>query len=235
MDNQKPVFLFDEKKHVYTLDGKKLTGVTTILGTIAKPALIAWAAKEAVKYVRENATKDDDLFLVTEEILRAAEKAHAKKRDKAADAGTDVHAECEAWIKTKVIPLAPSPSFLQFKEWAEGNVGEFLESEKRLYHEGEWYAGTVDLVYKDPDGRVWVADIKTTSGIYDRTPFFQMAGYQNAIEYMGEFTEPIHGRKIIRMGKDGSFETKDSLSYEDDLGGFLAALQLYRALQTFKV
>ena len=35
---------FDAKKHVHTLDGKNLTGVTTVLSVIAKPALIQWAA-----------------------------------------------------------------------------------------------------------------------------------------------------------------------------------------------
>ena len=40
-------FIYKDSNHSYTLDGKRLTGVTTILGVIAKPALIGWAARMA--------------------------------------------------------------------------------------------------------------------------------------------------------------------------------------------
>ena len=43
---------FNEEKHLYTLDDKPVTGVTTILKTIAKPQLIQWAANEAVNYIK---------------------------------------------------------------------------------------------------------------------------------------------------------------------------------------
>lgn len=221
---------FDEKKHIYYLDGKKLTGVTTILGVIAKPNLIPWAAKEACKYIRENCDQDDDKFIVRESDLKLAEKAHSTKKMDAASKGTDVHALIEDYIKNGNI--SEEPMFHLFKQWAETEVSEFLETEVRLYHQTLFYAGTVDLVYKDKEGRTWFADIKTTSGIYDRTPFFQMAGYQHAFESMGKYPE-VYGRKVIRIGKDLAFETKDSFDYATDLQGFLSALSLYRALNTF--
>ena len=40
-------YQFSEEGHLHILDGKALTGVTTILGVIAKPALIQWSADEA--------------------------------------------------------------------------------------------------------------------------------------------------------------------------------------------
>jgi hypothetical protein len=46
------VFEFDEKSHIYKLNGKKLTGVTTILGVINKPALVGWAARMAVEHIK---------------------------------------------------------------------------------------------------------------------------------------------------------------------------------------
>ena len=42
-------FVFDEKEHAYFLNGKPMLGCTSVLGVIAKPALIQWAANEAVK------------------------------------------------------------------------------------------------------------------------------------------------------------------------------------------
>ena len=47
---EKKEFRFDEKKHRYYLDGKSMTGCTTVLGVIAKPALIQWAADHAAAY-----------------------------------------------------------------------------------------------------------------------------------------------------------------------------------------
>ena len=44
---------FDDtgKRHAHYINGKRATGVTTILGVIAKPALIAWSARMAVDYI----------------------------------------------------------------------------------------------------------------------------------------------------------------------------------------
>ena len=50
-------FYFDEEKHRYYLDGKQMTGVTTILGVLAKPALIQWAANMAIDSVRGQVAK----------------------------------------------------------------------------------------------------------------------------------------------------------------------------------
>ena len=45
-------FTFDEARHLYKLDGKPLTGVTTILGVLAKP-LTQWAANCAVDHLKK--------------------------------------------------------------------------------------------------------------------------------------------------------------------------------------
>ena len=87
-------FEFNKNTHTYTLDGKRLTGVTTILGIISKPALISWSSRMACEYVRENLKDIAEL----EPILELAEKAHTRKKDKAAQAGTDVHLWVSEWI-----------------------------------------------------------------------------------------------------------------------------------------
>ena len=86
---------FDEKLHLYTLDDKPITGVTTILKTIAKPALLPWAAGCASSYIEEEvrkiASKYDDLEYMKvlakewERILKEAKSAYRKKADKAAN------------------------------------------------------------------------------------------------------------------------------------------------------
>lgn len=240
-------FKFDEGKHVYTLDGKKMTGVTTILGVIAKPALIGWAANMAVDYIEKEGRKTEiegvDYLAVEEPTLKEARTAHRRKKEDAGAKGTNVHGEIEEILEA-VIGVAggkiPEPTTHENKQvqnfltWAKDNEIQFISTEKRVYSEEHWYAGTCDLVYKDKEGKLWLGDIKTSKGIYGREWFAQMAGYQLALEEMGVITEKVHGRKIIRLGKTGDFETADSFDYETDKKIFLACVELYRGLQTYK-
>ena len=255
-------FTFDEAEHLYMLDGRPLTGVTTILGVIAKPALIQWSAnlaaaeafktgpveglKEAIeaydKIDTEAARELDKAF----PAWKAARSTHNKRKKDAADIGTKAHKWIERYVRACIInntPLSKDGRTAtysypeterdikvitdQFVKWVNENKITFLESEKRLYSRANWYAGTVDLVFLK-DGKKFVGDIKTSSGIYGREYFFQMAGYQIALEENGE--KDFFGSTIIRCGKDGSFEVRDSFDLESDKAGFLAALNLYREL-----
>ena len=255
-------FTFNADKHLYTLDGRPLTGVTTILGVIAKPALIQWSANLAAaeafktgtveglkaaieaydKIDTEAARELDKAF----PAWKAARTAHNKRKKEAADIGTRAHKWIESYVRASIInhtPLAPAQITVypypvvendlkkitdQFVKWVADNKITFLESEKRLYSRANWYAGTVDLVFLK-DGKKYIGDIKTSSGIYGREYFFQMAGYQIALEENGETN--FFASTIIRCGKDGSFEVKDSFDLESDKAGFLAALKLYRELE----
>lgn len=249
-------FHFNDEVHLYILDGKPLTGVTTILQVIAKPALIQWSADEAVKYLgwfNEKYCTDKEKALEefsekwTHEISKLggsefyqmlcdARIQHAKRKKDAGTVGTDVHAEIEKYVKLMISDQGGQAMAMngydnemvkKFVEWAVENKIKFLESEKRVYSKENWYAGTCDLVL-EKDGKKFVGDIKTSSGIYGREYFFQMAGYQIALEEMGE--KDFFGSTVIRCGKDGSFEVKDSFDLESDKAGFLAALKLYREI-----
>jgi hypothetical protein len=234
-------FKFEAKTHSYTLDGKPLTGVTTILGVIAKPALIQWAADEAIKYIKEKQPKTtkvggQELIVYTppqlHDILEAAKNAHQQKKDRTADIGTKAHKWIERYVKGKNPAPNKKLAFMtdNFVKWATENKVEFKKSEIKLYSEKFWFAGTMDLVFK-MNGRNYIGDIKTSSRIYGRGYFAQMAGYQIALEEQGY--KDIEGRMIIRCGKDGSFEIKESLDFETDKKIFLACLELYRGLKTY--
>lgn len=246
-------FHFNEEAHLYVYNGRPMTGVTTILGVIAKPALIQWSADEAVKHLgwfnekytdKEKGMTDLSMHhkgissLSVEEfyqMLCDARVQHTKRKTDAATVGTDVHAIIEAIVKKaireqegKIIGQSDNEMVNKFIDWAVASDVTFLESEKRLYSQEHWYAGTCDLVFLK-DGKKYIGDIKTSSGIYGREFFFQMAGYQIALEENGE--NDFFGSTIIRCGKDGSFEVKDSFDLESDKAGFLAALKLYRELE----
>lgn len=216
-----------------------MTGVTTILGVIAKDALIPWAANMAVDYVKRNLGPNGE---VTAEVLEEARSAHRKKKEEAGTAGTDVHAVIEMLVKQAIqitegkfdetFERRDIPQVQKFIEWAIENNIKFLASEQKVYNFQEWYAGTFDLLI-EKDGKKYIADVKTSSGIYGREFFAQMAGYEVAIAGLN-FKE-FFGRIVIRLGKDGSFEVAESLDFDTDTTLFLSALKIYRAQETYKI
>lgn len=252
-NQQTEKYRFNEAKHLHELlvDGqwKALTGCTTVLGVIAKPALIQWSANETVKWIRENAKNYSDLveadkeygtpWLVYDKQLDEAKLAHRKKKEKAGDWGTQVHAWAESFIKSKMegtqapaLPEDPiqAKAAAHFMKWAENNKVRFLVSEKGLYSEKYFIGGIVDIIC-EVDGKVWMADIKTGSGIYPEH-FAQMAGYQIMSEEMG--MEPINGHIVLNLTKEGKFDERRSVSLDDSKRLFLGALDIYRVQEKLK-
>lgn len=234
-------FTFDEATHKYYLDGKPLTGVTTVLGVIDKPWLAPWTVGEAIKYIRTNQPKPvkiagQDVLIYSKDqfsdLLDAAKVAAIGKRDWSADIGTKVHKWLELFVKGKNPKHSKTIGHItdNFVKWAHENEVKFLKSEIRVFSEKHWFAGTLDLLF-EMKGKIYIGDIKTGSGIRGREPFAQMAGYQICLEEAGY--KAVQGRMIIRCGRDGAFETKESLDYETDKKIFLSALDLYRGLKTF--
>jgi len=234
-------FEFDAANHVYTLNGKNLTGVTSCLSVIAKPALIQWSASEAVKYI-EQKWKDlgDEFGKYTQEIFKDARVAHRKKKEDAGQKGTDIHAIIEQWINDKMagrdtFTAHPAAQVQNFIDWATKNKVEFLASEKRLYSKKHWIAGTADFVCVI-DGKKYVGDLKTSSNVY-KEYFFQVAAYRMMLEEMGE--KGYDGSIIVNVKKDGKFnEDKDvvlSQNYEYELQAFVASLTLYRIINNIVV
>ncbi len=246
-------FTFEQKGHRYYLDGKPMTGVTTILGVIAKPALINWAANCAIDYVHDALILKGEYALgcskeQLEMILAEARKAHTRKRDTAADKGKDIHLHCEIIIRDLIernggcVPKELKhdlPQVQAFLDWAVRRNVQFTLCEEKVYSAALFVAGTLDFTCI-MDGIKYVGDIKTTSGIYDRTPFAQTAAYQFMLSEMARKTpQEIAGRRIIiNLKKEAAFdEDKDvyiSEHYDDDIELFMSALTMYRNVGRFE-
>ena len=223
-------YKFDDKNHIHILDDKPLHGVTTVLSVISKPQLISWAARMATEYVRDNLKSMDDLEIVLEE----AKNAHRRKKEKAGDWGTAVHLAIEEWIKDNKEPKLKGEQkmvFDKFKNWAKENKVEFLESEKHLYSKELWVGGIVDLVLM-MDGKKYIGDIKTSSGIYNEA-FFQMGAYDLCLREMGGY-EDIEGYLVINLKKDGTIDFKRADNMEINRQAFLAALTLYKIINSLE-
>lgn len=240
-------FEFRESDHKYFLDGKPMSGCTTVLDVIAKPALIQWAANQAVLFLEgwlmglDSVPWEDEV----KDMCKKAKTAYAQKRDKAGEAGTDVHAEIEQLINRMMetndgyfpeVLIHKDMQVQHFADWAYKNNVKFLESEKKVYSRKYNVAGTLDFKC-EINGRIFVGDIKTSSNIYNRIPFAQCAAYQMMEKEMDGHSD-VKGRVIINLKKTGIFkESSDvyySYSYMKDLGLFMAALNIYRNLKLDK-
>ena len=236
------MYKFDSTNHVHLLDDVPLHGVTSVLGIIAKPALIPWAVGVAVDYIDKKLQVMDmgGINIVGfspeywETVAKEAKSAHRKKKEKAGDWGSAVHLAVEEWIKDKKLPDLKDTqlqAFEHFKKWAEDNKVEFLESEKHVYSKDLVIGGIVDLVFM-MDGKKYIGDIKTSSGIYNEA-FFQMGAYNLCLESMGEHKD-VEGYIVINLKKDGTMDLKMAVDMELNKNAFKHALGLYQIIQSLK-
>lgn len=237
-------FLFDDAKHAYTLDGTPLIGTTTVLSLLAKPALIQWSANEAVKYVKEhsmvvtdpNKVTDDIIeYQTSETVLEEAKTAHRRKKEGAGDIGSQVH----KWIENHIagtkqdFPTDPQMAKMiqAFLDWEVQVKPRWIASEMRVYATSTWTAGTLDFI-AEINGKVFIGDFKTSTGIYDEA-FWQMSAYQ----YMLQEMQPdykIDGHIVVNIRKDGKIETKESYAYDTNIKGFLGLLMAYKVKNNLK-
>src|SRR5687767_9418737 len=138
---------FDEAKHTYTVNDEIVPGVTSVLGVINKPALVAWAARETADYLF-NVLKNERVIdpLKLEAFCEQAKRAHRQKKDKAADIGHLVHAKIDNYIKTGDATMPENEEakkgFAGFLQWVAENKVEFHKSEFKIYSKKHRYAGT---------------------------------------------------------------------------------------------
>ena len=142
--------------------------VTTILSAaIAKPALIAWSAKEERTAVSEAAADfyaetiaspqlPRPMYLLGLEQRLGRTKAHLKALAKAAEIGSQAHAAVEWAMKTQLLGLAAGPrppmvegaelAFKSWQTWAQAVALEPVLAEQCVWSHTHQYAGTLDLV-----------------------------------------------------------------------------------------
>lgn len=169
------------KGHSYTLDGRKVPGVTTILGkTMPKDALLKWAADQTANHAIDY--WDELAALAPSARLKRLQGARFADRDQASNRGTEVHRLAAEYLEGKEIDIPEEleshvrsyESFVQ--EWDPQPVAvEFVVANPAV-----GYCGTGDLIADLADGYRWLLDIKTSrSGIFAET-VLQLAAYRNA-------------------------------------------------------
>lgn len=170
---------------VYKVDGKRVPGVTTILGVLNKPALVKWANNLGLQGV--DSTKYVDAL---------------------ATIGTCAHylVECE-WkgeepdlseYDPDTIDKAEN-ALLSFWEWRKGKDIDPLLVEEPLVSDSLRYGGTIDC-YARVDGVNTLIDLKTSRGIFSEH-IHQLAAYRQLLMENGYEVDNV---RILRIGRDES-------------------------------
>lgn len=221
--------VFHEGRHMYTWAGEKVPGVTTILGRVNKPFLIQWSADMAAEHFLKEVKSGRSDF---DAIHKDARVAHAKKRDAAGDSGSNVHEYAECLFKGLPLPELKTDDAKRgveaFHKWYDSHKIEILASERTLFSQSHYYAGTCDFVAKI-DGQYVIGDFKTGKRIYNEARL-QTAAYQQALQE--EMGLEFQYRLIVRFDKEtGLFQSQEYRDFELDFTGFNAALALHKTLQ----
>jgi hypothetical protein len=213
------VLTFDPVEHRYTLDGRSVPGVTTIINqTIRRPELEKW---------RE--------WVGTEEADRI--------RDEAAEHGTLLHAAA-ATIASDVedIPFGIASdfaeSYAEFSAWFESQVDEVLSIDGKpacevpVYEPTFWYAGTADTILRLKGRKTWDLVDYTTAWKAYASKDMQTAAYRKAAQQMFDIT--IGGRFVVVVPRPKPGQQRPKLSvtrfehHAASFNAFTYCLGLYR-------
>jgi hypothetical protein len=196
--------VFSERGHRYSLDGKRIPGVTGIIRKATdKPALVYAAGKEAALWASIN-REAYEVMGADEWIARAA-AAPRIAWDAKADRGKLLHEAARQLVRGD--PLTPETDGV---EWPDDvirsaeQLADFfnvwnvdpLYAEAPVYSRRHWYAGTIDLIAGLRDNRRWLLDYKTgETGIWPETSM-QLCAYRHADHLQ---IDDENGRRDIDM------------------------------------
>jgi hypothetical protein len=254
---------FKEKEHLHLLDGKPLTGTSSV-GSVLHIPLAWWASGLACEIFgwinpkynssdKVNSSAEKGLNLIKglsldkyKTLLTKAYRHHHDSLNKSAKKGTDLHAELERYVKNTMHNRMSTPVYndriLPFIEWAEKNVKKFLWSEAHCYDEELWVGGISDCGVELNDGKMAIIDFKSSKDAYP-THYIQCAGYAIQIENNGLWSEDGSKNKKVAKKFDaliivpfGAKVVEPKMLYNIDSykEGFRNAVGLYRLLKNNK-
>lgn len=209
--------------------------VTTILGNLNKPALVNWAAKEVASYAVDNLPAWE--ALPPDDAIDLLKRAPYRNMSKKGDIGTAVHAAIEATASEETAPVI-DPDLLPYVAGAiqffEDMVDEVVHLEVTIFNRAWQYAGTTDAILKLKDGRLVIADWKTSNRIYPETAL-QLQAYA-AGEFIGwpdGRSEPLPDVEVglvVHLPGDATYTAKEVV-FSERLFKTFGAL---RTLQAWK-
>lgn len=196
--------------------GKRVPGVTTIIGRFKDSGGLLWWAFEQGKCAERG--EIDSLY---------------DKRDAAGDAGTLAHALVEAHINGLALPEVPDSEmgtqawqgYQNYLRWAEDNKIKVISQEMGMVSEEYQFGGCPDALGIDSRGLLCLLDWKTSNGVY-QDYLIQIAAYKHLWEENNPM-EPIEGGlHLLRFSKE---HADFSHHYWSDLSEAWEQFKLFRA------
>lgn len=217
--------------HVYSLDGRRCPGVTTIIrNSSPSTGLLKWSAREAANWALVHYA--DRETLGDKEWVEAASRASDATRDAAAERGRAIHAAADALADGQPIEVpeeiaTPARSIIDFLTTWRAKV---LARECVVFHGGHRFAGQFDIIAELADGARWLIDYKTGKGVYPDVAL-QLAAYRNAefIVWNGEDKKmpAIDKTGVLHVTENG-WDLVPVDTGPEVWAAFLNAIPLYR-------
>jgi len=206
---------------IYKLeDGTRVAGCTTVVGILAKPALIEWANKlglagiEVGRYVDNLA---DIGTLAHDMVICHLRGIKADTTDYSANQISQAENAC-----------------LSFFEWLKNRKVDLIDAEKPLVSEIYRFGGTYDII-ANVDGANELIDLKTGSGIYPEHLIQVAGGYSLLLEENGFSPDRIRILNIPRTQNENWGEVvvgEQQRELNKEL--FLACLKVYNLQKACK-
>lgn len=226
-------------RHMYFIDSKRKTGVTSALNIKDKSAaLLSWQGEEIAKHFFSMIETGTELN--QENIIKAIFSPEAAKT-KAADLGHEVHVWIENYINHKLkkkgfekMPEMPEDQnvitgITSFLEWESEHKVKYLWAEKVLYSKKYDYVGKGDFGAV-VDSITCLCDIKTGNGMYNSV-LAQTAAY--AMADTEESGIKYKGRWAIRIAKETIEEYQVRMELKNKIKGLLGKNE--KEIEPYKV
>jgi hypothetical protein len=236
----------EQSTHWYTTDGEPrygatlrearkenlLPSVTTVLSIVAQPGLDAWKQEQAIMAALTLPRLDNEPL---DAFARRVVDDSKRQASEAADVGSAIHAAIEEYIKDgTIIPVGGYGNVLsQAREWIDAELDLADDCGVEVSGVGDGYAGRIDFVGHDKQGRRIIVDFKTQNvkkypRVYSKYKH-QLAAYAGMETPIrgGDITQRL-GNLIISTGEVRGVWFKELDDADHWRQGFEAALRLWQ-------
>lgn len=218
-----------DRYHRYRVEGEMFPAVTATIGSLAKPALVDWAARMQMTVDIETAWQmvigtawqmiginaadagwfDRDSFESTFRVMAGKERAHQKILKDAGDLGTDLHALIEHYLRCQMGEDHPEPKITHeqalyiysgFERWARDVQLTPICVETYVFSQTHKYAGALDCL-AIIEGRLTLADWKVSKNVVYPEHILQNIAYRKAFQ---EMTGHEAFGLLVRLPKEGT-------------------------------
>jgi len=195
---KREVIKIPHPKSGYKIDGKRVPGVTTIIGRFKDSGGLLWWAFEQGKSAE-----------------RGEISSLYDRRDEAADAGTLAHNLVESFLHDETMDniLAQIPDndigkkalqgYENFIRWKEDNKIRIYEQEMELVSKSYRFGGCPDAVGVNSRGELCLLDWKTSNNIYPDY-LIQIAAYKQLWEENNPEQLITGGLHLLRFSKENA-------------------------------